>query len=845
VVDLDAIDLVTLYSDGDGDGFGDPLSGLLGCPSAGLVSDATDCDDRRTDVFPGAQEFVGDGTDSDCDNEEVCVFERDGDGYAASLDDLVLSSSLTCTGTVPCPDVGDCVLLSNPEAALDCDDNRPSVYPGAPETPASGGDQDCDGFEICFRDVDDDNYRSSSDAIVFSVDADCEDTGEALATDPVGDCNDTTNAINPGLPELVADGVDQNCDGRELCYPNSDGDGYRTDNFFSTTTTSCVGPGLALSTLPTGDCRDDRNDTYPNAPEVTADGIDQNCNGFEICYVNGDGDGYRVTTLAAAGADTSTSSCASAGLALGSRPTEPSYCDNDGGRYPNNVDLGDANAYDSNCDGRDGIAATDTYITASDGTGLYNTINACRSTCNIFVPTGNYSMPNGPAVSATINIYGGYRTSSDLNGDGSSDAFSGRRFGRTTLGEGGSGGAFYTSTSGTNATTITTASTSPILTVPWARTMRLDGVYVSGNSQSSGLPSVGVFVTQGNLIARNAYIRSRTGGTAGNASTGTSGSDGGDASDRTGGSSSCSAWGGYGGSPASGTFSGNTCTAYENPGSAGSTSGGSGGSAAGYTFTRECDGDDLDTSGNNAANNAGAGGNGTCGGGGSRSADTDGLIYSTGWFAATGGSGGAGSSGSGGGGGGAGGALCGRDDGGTFCGGSGTHSRTGGRGGGGGAGGCRGYGAPGASQGGASIAVLGYYSNITLQNTRLETGSGGTGGRGGSGGRGGNRGNNAAGAGGTSGSANGITTTAGTGASGAKGGYGGSGGGGAGGNGGPSIGLFTTGGSSNTLSGVVYAIGGGGGGQVGGAGGTRSGGDCSGATGGSGTTGLVANTRGF
>ena len=43
---------------------------------------------------------------------------------------------------------------------------------------------------------------------------------------PTTDCNDANTAINPAAIELVGDEVDQNCDGRELCLVDQDGDGY-------------------------------------------------------------------------------------------------------------------------------------------------------------------------------------------------------------------------------------------------------------------------------------------------------------------------------------------------------------------------------------------------------------------------------------------------------------------------------------------------------------------------------------------------------------------------------------------------------------------------------------------
>lgn len=104
--------------------------------------------------------------------------------------------------------------------------------------------------------------------------ASCVDTdgdgyffGANCGTPP--DCNDTDPLINPGASEVCGDGVDQNCSGKDLICSvdpfdvDNDADGY-TEN--------------------QGDCNDLDTLTYPGAPEIAHDGIDQNCNGFDAIY---------------------------------------------------------------------------------------------------------------------------------------------------------------------------------------------------------------------------------------------------------------------------------------------------------------------------------------------------------------------------------------------------------------------------------------------------------------------------------------------------------------------------------------------------------------------------------
>lgn len=65
-VDVGAVDATSFFRDADTDGFGDPDTSVLACAAPpGTTTDATDCDDQRADVFPGAAE-IADGVDQDC-----------------------------------------------------------------------------------------------------------------------------------------------------------------------------------------------------------------------------------------------------------------------------------------------------------------------------------------------------------------------------------------------------------------------------------------------------------------------------------------------------------------------------------------------------------------------------------------------------------------------------------------------------------------------------------------------------------------------------------------------------------------------------------------------------------
>jgi hypothetical protein len=182
-------------------------------------------------------------------------------------------------------------------AGTDCDDSDPDVHPGATEVPGDEADQDCDGHELCFEDLDGDGYRT--DVTADSPDLTCAADGEAPASMAAGDCDDNEDTVHPGAAELPGDGIDNNCDGTMLCFVDADGDGYRTMDETVTvvaTTPDCSGFGEADQTRPPTDCDDGDDGEYPGAWPAACSVEDRDCNGH--LDNDNDGDGHVDITCA-------------------------------------------------------------------------------------------------------------------------------------------------------------------------------------------------------------------------------------------------------------------------------------------------------------------------------------------------------------------------------------------------------------------------------------------------------------------------------------------------------------------------------------------------------------------
>lgn len=880
VVDTDADDLQRRWVDADGDGYGDPDRPALACPqSSGFADNDQDCNDGRGDTWPDAPERVGDAVDQDCDREELCYVDADGDGYVGDFALLVSTPDLSCSSAVPCPEgavssTGDglCFLSPGLSGVEDCDDTTPLRAPGLVDTFGDGIDSNCDGVEVCYRDLDGDGYSPSPDAIVLSSDADCDDPGEITELARLGgtDCWDASfdagtgtgcedvsggvdplvcpNMVNPGAldePSRPIDGVDYDCNGSARCYVDGDEDSYRsgvvtdTDLGVRGVLEACnVENRSTVYTQTEFDWCDGDATIHPGFAESNFDGVDRNCDGEELCYVDRDRDLWRADSSNAdeqilvsctpAGCARQAYSGEPAPVALPGAPRASSLCateqgmatlttlegdcvDTDTNISPGEgvLDVPDSSPsdpgvyFDTNCDGRDGDAGWDQYVNCDSAdrpedcaVSLRTAVSGCITRlvedpwrpCTVYVERGEYDLDGN-----TLQVAPGTFQLSEMRiAGGYNEEFTTRRYGRNADG--------WSAVSGfgevdTQATVINGAT--PVVELSGTdAAFNLSGLRVSAAPGGSGVeaspngrPSVGIFAGGVRaLVVERSFVSGATGG-VGFGAAGERGTSAGNS-------------GGFGGSGGEVTSSNSTGSGYEwtyfNAGIGGrgrGEDGGAGGSAGTYDYANVCDGSNCDEVNEGAAQGgAGASGaDGRCAAAPSASPVWPSTMADGSRWETVRSDGTNGASGSGGGGGGGSATLVCLDSDEFGCGSGGLFFSQGGIGGRGGDGGGGGLGGVGGGHGGPSIAIALHNTVATLRDLRLRTNPGGRGANGQDGSTGGRGNGGAAGVDGINDPGNGWTIPGYAGGTGGAGGAGGGGSGGAGGHGGASVPLLLSG----------------------------------------------------
>ncbi|MEC7985423.1 MAG: MopE-related protein, partial [Myxococcota bacterium] len=295
--DQGATNGTTFFTDADADGFGDANSTAVFCtlPASGYSSDSSDCDDSTGLVNPTATEIC-DSIDNDCDSlidgaDDNVDASTTGTTYYRDADNDLFGddtdSQVACTQ--PSGYIGN---------NLDFNDNDRFIKPGADEV-CDNQDNDCDSLV----DSDDD---SLTDGTTFFADTDADTYGDAsnttvsCSTSPPAnfvsnsnDCDDSSAVAAATFP-----GAAEN-ESATVCMTDSDADGY--------------GDSSASGSVTAGtDCNDSDDAINPDATEIAGDNTDQNCDNQELCFIDGDGDTFGISSTGTS----STIDCTESGFSI-------------------------------------------------------------------------------------------------------------------------------------------------------------------------------------------------------------------------------------------------------------------------------------------------------------------------------------------------------------------------------------------------------------------------------------------------------------------------------------------------------------------------------------------------
>jgi hypothetical protein len=264
-------------------------------------------------IFPGADDLVYDGIDSNCDGAND--FDADADGYMPPATDLLdpddsssqsfeeaFDAYVTEWGYTldqnygDCFDIGDVGLSNVPSETI-----NPGVS-ASDDDWYDGIDQDCSGNNDFDQDADgylpsgyDDDYVAFVELhygtddppwgdILVGVDClDEEDSNLSVSAD----------LIHPGADDAPYNGVDEDCVGDNDF--DLDLDGYRIVDMESEYTTYTT--DWTYSTIPgtqADDCDDTVSSTFPGALETLGDGdVDGDCDGGEDTSIMVVSDGWE------------------------------------------------------------------------------------------------------------------------------------------------------------------------------------------------------------------------------------------------------------------------------------------------------------------------------------------------------------------------------------------------------------------------------------------------------------------------------------------------------------------------------------------------------------------------
>ena len=217
----------TFYADVDQDGYGDPANDTLVCTMpVGYVTNSQDCNDADAAINPNTIWYMD--MDGDLQGDLAVTFTgcNPPTGYVLNSGDCDDMNPTVTAPTMYYSDVDNDGFGDDASGALacvqpantvtiggDCDDTNNAIYPGATEI-CDGFDNNCNGvndeglvFNTYYLDSDNDQFGAGLGLVSCQVNP---LPGYVLVN---GDCDDMNPNVYPGATEILANDIDENCDG--------------------------------------------------------------------------------------------------------------------------------------------------------------------------------------------------------------------------------------------------------------------------------------------------------------------------------------------------------------------------------------------------------------------------------------------------------------------------------------------------------------------------------------------------------------------------------------------------------------------------------------------------------